>query len=131
VHLGLKIPPDLSAAQADAEKLGWILFQLVDNGIKFTPGGGEVTLGGVREGSLVRLMVADTGIGIAPERVEEIFEPLHQLDGSPTRRYGGTGLGLALVKLIVSAHGSQVHVESEPGRGTTLSFLLPAAEPAA
>ncbi len=131
VRLGLSIPPDLRAAQADSEKLGWILFQLLDNGIKFTPGGGQVVLGGEREGSLVRLKVADTGIGIPPERLEEIFEPLHQLDGSPTRRYGGTGLGLALVKLIVAAHGSQVHVESEPGRGTTLSFLLPAAEPAA
>ena len=131
VHLVLKAPPDLRSAQADAEKLGWILFQLLDNGIKFTPGGGEVMLSGEREGSLVRLKVADTGIGIPPERVEEIFEPLHQLDGSPTRRYGGTGLGLALVKLIVAAHGSQVRVDSEPGRGTTLSFLLPAAEPAA
>ena len=131
VRLGLTIPPDLRSVQADSEKLGWTLFQLMDNGIKFTPDGGEVILGGEREGSLVRLKVADTGIGIPPERVEEIFEPLHQLDGSPTRRYGGTGLGLALVKLIVAAHGSQVHVESEPGRGTTLSFLLPAAEPAA
>jgi signal transduction histidine kinase len=131
VHLVLRIPPDVRSAQADAEKLGWILFQLLDNGIKFTPGGGDVVLSAEQEGTLVRLKVADTGIGIPPDRVEEIFEPLHQLDGSPTRRYGGTGLGLALVKLIVSAHGSQVRVDSEPGRGTALSFLLPAAEPAA
>jgi signal transduction histidine kinase len=75
--------------------------------------------------------VADTGIGIPAERQEEIFEPLHQLDGSPTRRYGGTGLGLALVRLILTAHGSQVTVQSEPGKGTTLSFLLPAADQAA
>jgi signal transduction histidine kinase len=131
VRLALHVPPELRSAQADAEKLGWVLFQLVDNGIKFTPTGGEVALRGAREGTLVRLSVADTGIGIPSERLEEIFEPLHQLDGSPTRRYGGTGLGLALVKLIVGAHGSQVHVESEPGKGTTLSFLLPVAESAA
>ena len=62
------------------------------------------------------------------KRLEEIFEPLHQLDGSPTRRYGGTGLGLALVKLIVGAHGSQIRVESELGKGTSLSFLLPVAD---
>jgi len=131
VRLALHAPPELRSAQADMEKLGWVLFQLVDNGIKFTPTGGEVALRGAKEGTLVRLSVADTGIGIPSERLEEIFEPLHQLDGSPTRRYGGTGLGLALVKLIVGAHGSQVHVESEPGKGTLLSFLLPAAEPAA
>ncbi|MCJ7678199.1 MAG: HAMP domain-containing histidine kinase [Anaerolineales bacterium] len=131
VRLALNVPSGLRLAQADTEKLGWVLFQLVDNGIKFTPTGGEVALRGAKEGTLVRLSVADTGIGIPSERLEEIFEPLHQLDGSPTRRYGGTGLGLALVKLIVGAHGSQVHVESEPGKGTTLSFLLPGAEPSA
>jgi signal transduction histidine kinase len=131
VRLALNVPSGLRSAQADTEKLGWVLFQLVDNGIKFTPTGGEVALRGAKEGTLVRLSVADTGIGIPSERLEEIFEPLHQLDGSPTRRYGGTGLGLALVKLIVGAHGSQVHVESEPGKGTTLSFLLPGAEPSA
>jgi signal transduction histidine kinase len=131
VRLALHAPPELRSAQADMEKLGWVLFQLVDNGIKFTPAGGEVALRGAKEGTLVRLSVADTGIGIPSDRLEEIFEPLHQLDGSPTRRYGGTGLGLALVKLIVGAHGSQVHVESELGTGTSLSFLLPAAEPAA
>ena len=131
VRLALNVPSGLRLAQADTEKLGWVLFQLVDNGIKFTPTGGEVALRGAKEGTLVRLSVADTGIGIPSERLEEIFEPLHQLDGSPTRRYGGTGLGLALVKLIVGAHGSQVHVESEPSKGTTLSFLLPGAEPSA
>jgi signal transduction histidine kinase len=128
VRLSLQLAPDLRALQADPEKLGWVLFQLVDNGIKFTPNSGEVSLAAVRDGPLIRLSVTDTGIGIPPERLEEIFEPLHQLDGSPTRRYGGTGLGLALVKLIVGAHGSQIRVESEPGKGTSLSFLLPVAD---
>jgi len=128
VRLALHVTPEVRALQADPEKLGWVLFQLVDNGIKFTPNDGEVSLAASRDGPLVRLSVADTGIGIPPDRVEEIFEPLHQLDGSPTRRYGGTGLGLALVKLIVGAHGSQIRVESEPGKGTSLSFLLPVAD---
>jgi len=128
VRLALHVTPEVRALQADPEKLGWVLFQLVDNGIKFTPNDGEVSLAASRDGPLVRLSVADTGIGIPPDRVEEIFEPLHQLDGSPTRRYGGTGLGLALVKLIVGAHGSQIRVESELGKGTSLSFLLPVAD---
>jgi signal transduction histidine kinase len=128
VRLSLQLAPDLRGLQADPEKLGWVMFQLVDNGIKFTPNNGEVALAASREGPLVRLSVTDTGIGIPPERLEEIFEPLHQLDGSPTRRYGGTGLGLALVKLIVGAHGSQIRVESELGKGTSLSFLLPMAD---
>ena len=131
VLLSMQVGSDVRALQADPEKLSWVLFQLVDNGIKFTPHEGQVVLAATRDGSLVRLSVADTGIGIPPERQEEIFEPLHQLDGSPTRRYGGTGLGLALVRLILTAHGSQILVQSEPGKGTTLSFVLPAADKAA
>jgi signal transduction histidine kinase len=131
VRLSMQVGSDVRALQADPEKLSWVLFQLVDNGVKFTPNKGEVTLAATREGPLVRLSVADTGIGIPPERQVEIFEPLHQLDGSPTRRYGGTGLGLALVRLILTAHGSEVVVQSEPGKGTTLSFMLPAADQAA
>ncbi len=72
--------------------------------------------------------MADTGIGISPERLSEIFEPFHQLDGSSTRRYGGVGLGLALVKKIVEAHGSAVYVASEVGKGTLIAFKLPIAE---
>jgi signal transduction histidine kinase len=131
VRLSMQVGSDVRALQADPEKLSWVLFQLVDNGVKFTPKKGEVTLAATSEGPLVRLSVVDTGIGIPPERQEEIFEPLHQLDGSPTRRYGGTGLGLALVRLILTAHGSEVVVQSEPGKGTTLSFMLPAADQAA
>jgi two-component system, sensor histidine kinase ChiS len=131
VRLSTRVDAQVHAVQADPEKLSWVLFQLVDNGIKFTPSKGEVVLTASREGSTVRLAVSDTGIGIPRERQEEIFEPLHQLDGSATRRYGGTGLGLALVRLILTAHDSQVRVQSEPGQGTTLSFVLPTADQAA
>jgi signal transduction histidine kinase len=68
--------------------------------------------------------VSDTGIGVPKERMGELFEPFHQLDGSSTRRYGGTGLGLALVKKIIEAHSSTVIVKSEVGRGSTFEFLL-------
>ena len=128
VELGTAIDPDLPELVVDPEKLRWVLFQLIDNGIKFTPGGGRVSLEASPDGQVVVISVRDTGIGIAPDRIEEIFEPFHQLDGSPTRRYGGTGLGLSLVKLILSAHGAQVRVDSQEGIGTVMSFALPTSD---
>ena len=76
----------------------------------------------------LRLAVKDTGIGIPADRIEELFEPFHQLDGSDIRRYGGMGLGLALVRRIVEAHQSRIEVQSEVGRGSTFAFELPLAE---
>jgi signal transduction histidine kinase len=103
---------------------------LIDNAIKFTPSGGQVNLSVEKESeTLVMVAVADTGIGIPSNRLDEVFEPFHQLDASSTRRYGGTGLGLALVKEIVSAHGSIVSIKSEEGKGSTFSFPLLAAIP--
>ncbi len=121
-ELGSSLPP----LEADPERLHWVLYQLLDNGIKFTPPGGWVKLSAHEEDGLVRVEVADSGIGIAGDRLDEIFEPFHQLDGSPTRRYGGTGLGLSLVKLILDAHGAMLKVESQEGEGTRFSFSLPA-----
>jgi signal transduction histidine kinase len=78
-----------------------------------------------REGeNLVVTSVTDTGIGIPLHRVSDIFEPFHQLDGSTTRRYGGTGLGLSLVRDIIEAHGSMLDVQSTEGRGSTFKFPL-------
>jgi signal transduction histidine kinase len=116
---------DIPYVQADEEKISWAILQLIDNAIKFTPSGGQVTLSIEKESdTLVMVIVADTGIGIPANRREEVFEPFHQLDGSSTRHYSGTGLGLALVKEIVSAHGSMVEVKSEEGKGSTFSFPL-------
>jgi signal transduction histidine kinase len=74
--------------------------------------------------NLVTVAVTDTGIGIPPDRLSEIFEPFHQLDGSSTRKAGGTGLGLSLVRQIIEAHGSLLDVNSIEGRGTTFKFPL-------
>jgi signal transduction histidine kinase len=115
--------------QADQEKISWVILQLIDNAIKFTPSSGKVTLSIEKDTDmLVRVVVDDTGIGIPANRLQELFEPFHQLDASATRRYGGTGLGLALVKEIISAHGSIVEVRSEEGNGSTFSFALLAAK---
>lgn len=119
------IDEDVPFVQGDPQKIGWALSQLIDNGIKFTSTGGSVTVSVKREGeNLVIVSVSDTGIGIAPDRLDEIFEPFHQLDNSSTRRYGGTGLGLSLVRQIVESHGSMLDVQSVEGRGTTFKFPL-------
>ena len=83
-----------------------------------------------REGAnLVIVYVTDSGIGIPPDRLQDVFEPFHQLDGSTTRAHGGTGLGLSLVRQIIEAHGSMIEVQSVEGRGTSFKFpLLAVAE---
>jgi signal transduction histidine kinase len=119
--IGEKVP----FVQADSQKVAWVLGQLIDNGIKFTPANGSVIVRVQREGeNLVIVSVSDTGIGIPANRMEDIFEPFHQLDGSTTRKYGGTGLGLSLVRQIIEAHGSMLDVQSAEGRGSTFKFPL-------
>lgn len=119
----------LPAVQADNQKLIWVLGQLLDNGIKFTPSGGRVVLRAEHESDkLISISVTDTGIGIPAERLNELFQSFHQLDGAATRRYGGTGLGLLLVRQIVEAHGSMLDVKSVEGRGTTFRFPLLVAD---
>jgi len=111
--------------QADPEKIGWVVNQLLDNGIKFTPSGGRIVITLKEEGgNLVAISIADTGIGIPSGRLREIFEPFHQLDASSTRSYGGTGLGLSLVRQIIEAHGSLLDVQSVVGKGSTFKFPL-------
>lgn len=109
----------------DHEKIQWVIMELMDNAIKFTPPGGSVSITVQKEADFAVLKVKDTGIGISQERLSEIFEPYHQLDGSSTRRYGGIGLGLALVKKIIEAHGSEVEVISAIDQGTSITFQLP------
>jgi signal transduction histidine kinase len=121
------IEDGLPYVQADEEKLTWALSHLLDNAIKFTSAGGQVRLSIHRDEHnprMVRIAVSDTGIGIPGDRLGEVFEPFHQLDASATRRFGGTGLGLALVKDIIEAHGSIIEVHSIINEGTTFSFPM-------
>ncbi len=130
VALHFNAQPDIPCVQADEEKISWVILQLIDNAIKFTPSGGEVTLSIQSEADdLIMVSISDTGIGIPASRINEVFEPFHQLDSSSTRRYGGTGLGLALVHGIVSAHGSVIEVQSEDEKGTMFRFPLVVAHP--
>jgi two-component system sensor histidine kinase/response regulator len=113
---------------ADEEKLSWVILQLLDNAIKFTPENGRVRLEIASEDGIARVSVLDTGIGIPASRMNELFEPFHQLDGSSTRKYGGTGLGLALAKTIIEAHGSLINISSVVDKGSKFEFLLKVAD---
>jgi len=125
VNVHAVVDGDVPFVQADSQKIAWVLSQLLDNGIKFTPANGSVVVSVKREGeNLVIVSVTDTGIGIPSKQINDIFEPFHQLDSSTTRRYGGTGLGLSLVRQIVEAHGSMLEVQSTEGRGSTFKFPL-------
>ncbi len=125
IELSQEMPTSPLVVRADSEKLIYTMTQLVDNGIKFTPSGGKVVVGcRLMEGKVV-CFVRDSGIGIAPERQGEIFEPFHQLDGSLGRQYGGMGLGLSLVQRIIEKHGSRVEVISRPREGACFEFSLP------
>jgi PAS domain S-box-containing protein len=122
------VPPEL-VARADAEKLQQILINLLTNAVKFTPTGGTVTVLAERDPTDGRALVrvADSGIGIAPEKLERIFEPFVQVDGGHTRRAEGTGLGLAISRDLARGMGGDLWARSEEGRGSTFTLSLPEA----
>jgi signal transduction histidine kinase len=113
---------------ADRGRLRQVLLNLVSNAIKFTTDGGRITVSAQIAGDRVRVAVSDTGIGIAPEDQQKLFREFVQLDGSASRRYEGTGLGLALSKRLVELHGGTIGVESRLGQGSTFWFTVPRGE---
>jgi len=127
VTLMRDVPADLPLARADAEKIYWALYQMLDNAIKFTPAGGQVTVSATAGPASVQLSIQDTGIGISADKLPGIFEPFAQGTETPGQLVDGTGLGLALVKRIMDAHETQVQVDSQPGRGSRFTFELPLA----
>ena len=128
VHITRRVFPDLPLILADTEKISWVIEQLIENGIKFNKPGGKVMVAAESNGSKVTLSVTDTGIGIPQQKINSIFEAFQQLDGSTTRRVGGTGLGLAMVKQIVEGHHSAVRVRSVVGKGSRFEFDLEVME---
>jgi len=115
--------------QADRGRVRQVLLNLLSNAIKFTPDGGRITVaaGPVNGGSEVRIAVTDTGIGIAADDQPKLFQEFSQLDASASRKYEGTGLGLALSRRLIELHGGAIGVESEMGKGSTFWFTLPQA----
>ena len=124
VALAADVAPRPLELTADPMKLKQILYNLVSNAIKFTGPGGTMAVRGRLEKELVRIEVADTGAGIAPEDLVTVFEEFRQVDSSLTREHEGTGLGLALTRRLVELHGGEITVESEVGKGSTFVVVL-------
>ncbi len=120
--------PDLPRVVGNDVGLRQVLNNLLSNAVKYSPKGGEITVGARRENDSVIIWVRDQGIGIQPELLERIFDRFYQVEGGIRRTYGGTGLGLALVRGIVLAHNGRVWAESTPGKGSTFYVSLPAAK---
>lgn len=114
--------------RGDAERLRQLVWNLVENALRYTPAGGTVSVSLRRHGQVAELTVADTGIGIAAEHLPHIFERFYRADTGRSRAVGGTGLGLSIVRQITEAHGGQVRVRSTPGEGSTFTVALPISE---
>ncbi|MCJ2562574.1 MAG: PAS domain S-box protein [Candidatus Thermoplasmatota archaeon] len=125
VSLSKDFSPDLDPIMGNEAKLRQALSNLLDNAIKFTSSGGAIQITAKRDDKAVVVEVADTGIGIIPEDLPHVFERFYQADSSSTRGFGGAGLGLAICKEIVEAHGGRIEVESEIGKGSVFRVVLP------
>jgi two-component system cell cycle sensor histidine kinase PleC len=122
--------PDLPDIEADYRGLKQVVLNLISNAVKFTPEGGHIVVALSREsGERLRVAVTDTGIGIAAEDLSRLARPFEQVEGQHSKMTQGTGLGLALTKSLIELHGGALGIESEPGRGTTVSFGLPIRRP--
>ncbi len=118
------IGDDIPLVAGDANRLQQIMHNLVGNAIKFTDEG-KVTISARTQAGMVEITVSDTGIGIPPEKLEDIFKSFEQVDASTVRNYGGTGLGLSISKQLIELHGGSIQVESEIGQGSRFTFTLP------
>jgi signal transduction histidine kinase len=127
VHIEQEIPGDLPSLDADAERVHQVLFNLVDNAVRFVPDGGEVTIAAQRHNGSVEISVADNGVGIPREHLPRLFERFYRGDAARSRDGGGTGIGLAIARSVVEAHGGSIRAQSEPGIGSVFSFDLPAS----
>jgi signal transduction histidine kinase len=122
-----EIAPDLPPIRADADALAQVITNLLDNALKYSDPPRRVTLKASADPRHLRIEVADNGIGIAPEDQRGIFEPFYQADRKLSRSREGCGLGLAIVRDIVRAHGGRIEVASEPGKGTVFTVSIPVA----
>lgn len=125
-NLGIKkqVPDNLSLIKGDEKKLMQVISNLIDNAIKFTPSG-DITISAHEDDDKLHIAVSDTGIGMPQEETNNLFKRFYQVDASTTRKYGGTGLGLYINKLIAEAHNGKIWAESEKEVGTTIHVTLP------
>jgi two-component system sensor histidine kinase/response regulator len=123
--LELNLAPTLPELAGDSQHLRHAIACLGENALKFTPAGGRITVHTEAKEDWIYLTITDTGIGIAEDKLTHIFNAFYQIDGSPSRRYGGLGLGLTVSKAVIEAHGGQIMVESELHQGSTFTVKLP------
>jgi len=126
-QLVLDFPDDLPLALADERRLRQVFDNLISNAIKYSPQGGEITIGARQREDKLVAFVQDEGVGISEEELDAIFESFYRVDSSLRRSTQGAGLGLFLVKAIVQAMGGDIWVQSQPGRGSAFYFTLPIA----
>lgn len=127
ISIKTNIRKDFPPMKADRDGAGKIFTNLLSNAIKFNKKGGEVAISAKVDRGFIKFCVCDTGIGIAKDHLDKIFQRFYQVDGSTTRRYGGTGMGLAIVKKLVKMHGGKIWVKSELGKGSEFTFTVPRA----
>jgi signal transduction histidine kinase len=124
----LEVLPDLPPVVGDRKRLAEVLDNLLSNTVKFSPRGGQATIRLRAQHELIHAEITDTGIGIPPDKLGKMFNRFYQVDGTSRRRFGGAGVGLALVRKIVEAHGGRVWAESAGlGQGSTIHLVLPIA----
>jgi len=123
VSIDCVLPKGEVEATFDRDRVFQAASILLDNAVRYTPEGGNVTVGVREDGDRVALEVSDTGVGIPEDQLPLIFERFYRAD--PSRSDGGTGLGLSIARQIAESHGSQIRVESTPGKGSTFTLLLP------
>jgi protein-histidine pros-kinase len=130
ITVEVQIEPSLPKVLLDSGKYKQVLYNFLSNAIKFTPDNGRVTVKVMPEkGGMFRLSVEDTGIGIKSQDMHKLFIEFQQLDAGTAKKYAGTGLGLALTKRIVEAQGGKVEAQSQPGKGSVFSAVLPLEMP--
>jgi len=128
IRIASAIPEDLPLIRADRDRLSQILINVLDNAVKFTPEGGTVSLSAApASGNEVVVKIADTGIGIPRDEIPRLGERFYRVDKTRSRELGGTGLGLSIVKHLMTAHKGRMEIESQLGRGTTVSLYFPIA----
>jgi signal transduction histidine kinase len=126
IHVETLVEPAVGIVAADPDRLQQVIWNLLSNAVKFTPAGGRIALRAVRDGDAVEIVVSDTGAGIAPEFLPFVFERFRQQEAGTTRRHGGLGLGLAIVRHLVELHGGSVRAQSDgDGHGATFRVRLP------
>ena len=119
----------VATVDGDPDRLRQVFFNLFDNAVKYNRAGGTVTVRGHRAGRHVAIEVRDTGVGIPADELPRVFDRFYRVDKSRSRRMGGAGLGLSIVKALVEGHGGRVEVESTPGEGSTFRVVLPVHVP--